>query len=389
MGALSCKFCEFHYHESKNEANIDNLNASQTNINERVKEIKSQYSSQISIDETKLKQMKNNFQKKLPEIGLKISENEFKNIIKEDINNYMERNKINIPKSFPQNNSLFQSEPIKFKNNNIYYGKWNKNNQMEGYGKYYIDDRKIIIEGIWENGSSVYGRIFFENGDIYEGYINNSLPDGKGKIKYSNKDSYEGDFKNGELTGVGKYIFSDKTEYNGNIQNGIFSGKGKMTWINGTEYNGNFSESYLNGEGTIKNNMNDKYHGMFEKNEFNGKGAYYYNNGDIYEGNFEYGIKKGKGKYIRRKDNVIFEGNWNDDLPNGTGIITYNDKKLKCFYRNGVFIGNSDNENNNTFNNIDKNIKPEKFSILPSSLPHLSNADISMNNTSQYAPDFY
>ena len=391
MGALSCKFCEIHYHENKAEANIDNLNGSQTNNNDRIKEIKSDL-SQISIDETRLKQIKNNFQKKLPEIGLKISENEFKNIITENINNYMETNKIDIPQTMNfKNNSIFQSEPIKFKNNNIYYGNWNENYQMEGYGKYYINDRKIIIEGIWENGRIIYGRIFFQNNDIYEGYINNSLPDGKGEIIYSNGDRYKGDFKNGELTGIGIYIFSDKTQYNGNIVNGIFNGKGIMKWINGTEYNGLFSESYLNGEGIIKNSRNEEYKGMFEKNEFNGKGTYCYNNGDKYEGNFEYGIKKGNGKYIRKNDNVSFEGNWNDDLPNGSGIITYNGKSIKCFYRNGVFIGNSDNENNDViFDKIEKNIKPGKITILPSSLPHLCNiGDTSATNMSQYVPDFY
>ena len=129
----------------------------------------------------------------------------------------------------------------------------------------------------------------------------------------------------------------------------------------------------------------EKYEGMFEKNEFNGKGIYYYSNGDVYEGNFEFGIKRGNGKFKRSIDNVIFEGNWNDDLPNGNGIIKKNESNIKGFWRNGAFIGSENEEKNNEIlNNIDKDIKPNKISIFPNSLPHLAIGDSS--NVSQFIP---
>ena len=58
----------------------------------------------------------------------------------------------------------------------------------------------------------------------------------------------------------------------------------------------------------------------------------------IYEGNFEFGIKRGNGKFIRNFDNIIFEGNWNDNLPNGNGLIKNKGSNIKGFWRNGVFI---------------------------------------------------
>ena len=35
---------------------------------------------------------------------------------------------------------------------------------MEGYGIYYIEDRKIITEGIWHEGNIIFGSIFFKMG---------------------------------------------------------------------------------------------------------------------------------------------------------------------------------------------------------------------------------
>jgi len=333
---------------------------------------------------TKLKSLnkiKNNLDKKLPEIGTYISLDEYNSYISQDIHNYIQKNKLNCKNYISPNVPTFLANPIKFKNNNIYYGNWNHNGEMEGYGIYYLNDRQIVTEGIWNKGNIVFGRIFLTNGDIYEGEMKNSIPDGKGKLIFSkNNEKYIGDFKMGEMTGQGTFIFDDNTEYSGYIENGVFNGKGKMKWENGTEYTGDFVDSTLCGEGTITNIQNEKYEGNFDKNEFNGEGTYYFNNGDIYKGNFEYGIKKGNGTYTRN-DNVVFEGNWNDDLPNGNGVITYSGNQLKGFWRNGAFVGGE--ESMDTFSNIDKNIKPYKFNIFPSSLAHLAITD---SNVSQYIP---
>ena len=379
----NCK-CDFHIYGLEPESNMEPFGGNQGINSNRPMEINSQYSQMSSMEQgPKLKQTNKNLEKKISQMGNIISENEFNNIINKDINNYIKKNVINFKDRIPQNISTFQLEPIKFKNNNIYYGNWNNNCQMEGYGIYYLNDNKVITEGVWNKGDIIYGRIFLTNGDIYIGEMKNSLPDGKGKYIFANKDIYEGDFKQGDMTGKGIFIFfPDNTKYQGDIEKGFFNGKGKMIWNNGVEYSGEFLDSYLNGNGTITSNIqNEKYHGMFEKNEFHGKGIYYYRNGDIYDGNFEYGIKSGYGKYTRN-DKVEFEGFWNDDLANGNGILTYRGNSLKGYFRNGVFIENSENEeNNDAFKNINKDIKPDKFSILPNSLPHLAIAD---SNASQY-----
>jgi hypothetical protein len=380
---MGCQ-CELHVHQNENEANMDQLDGSHVS---RPIEINSELSNKMSSRDKEAK-LKSNLKKNLPKIGTNIPLKEFNKIITPNINNYMSQNKLNAPNYSQSNISTFQSEPIQFKNNNIYYGNWNENNQMEGHGIYYIQDRKIITEGIWNKGNIVYGRIFFPEEDIYEMYegeMKNSLPDGKGKITFRNGDKYIGNFKHGEMNGNGNFIFADKTEYKGDLENGLFNGKGQMIWDNGTIYEGYFSDSTLTGEGTIYNGQNEKYQGNFDKNEFNGMGTYFYQNEDKYEGNFEYGIKRGNGKYFRSNDNIVFDGIWNGDLPNGNGIIKYRGNSLKGFWRNGVFIGNSENkeENEEIFNNIEKDIKPYKITIIPNSLPHLANLD---STTSQFIP---
>ena len=379
--------CKVFLHQ-KDEANMDEMKGTDGVNSNRPIEIISQYSQLSSMNKEKLlgkaDKIKNNLEKKLPEIGTYISENEFKSLINDNINEYMEKNKLNFQKYISPNISTFAANPIKFKNNNVYLGNWNINTEMEGYGMYYLTDNQgpVITEGIWNRGNIVFGRIFLSNGNIYEGEIKNSVPDGKGKITFSNGDIYKGDFKFGEMNGKGVFTFNDKAEYNGNIENGLFNGKGRLKWENGTEYEGNFANSTLSGSGIISNVQGEKYKGMFDKNEFNGEGIYYFRNGDEYEGTFEYGIKRGKGIY-RRSDNVTFEGFWNDDLPNGNGELSYLGNKIKGFWRNGAFVGNPEIEMGSleSFNGIDKNIKPYKISIFPSSLSHLAITD---SNTSQF-----
>ena len=387
----NCK-CEFHFNEKEKEANIDDNKNYPASVSNRPMEVLSQDSllnqKEQTGQENKLNKIKNNLQNLLPEIGSLIPLTEYNKIIPQKIYNYIQTNPLNYKKYIPPNTLTFKSNPIRFNGSgNIYYGNWNEKNEMESYGIYYINERNIIIEGVWVKGNIVFGRIFMSNGDIYEGEIKNSLPNGKGKFLYANGEEYKGDFVQGEMTGTGNFIFADKTKYNGAIENGVFNGEGKMKWENGTEYEGNFLNSALSGYGVITNIQKEKYKGYFDKNEFNGEGTYYYSNGDEYEGTFEYGIKRGKGIF-RRNDKVIFEGIWNDDLPNGNGALTYEGNKLKGFWRNGVLVGGSEIEKGNiqNFNNIDKDIKPYPISIYPNSLAHLA---ISDSNVSQYiAGDF-
>ena len=372
----SCNF-EIHFH-SVTEGN--KIKISESSKNKGDNDFFSITSSKTT-EKEKEKEIKNKLNEKIPELGKIIHIKDYENSVNQNIRSYI-NNKLNYKDYLQEDLITYKSFPIKFKNNNIYYGNWNENNEMEGYGIYYLNEQNVVTEGVWNKGNIKFGRIFFQKGDIYEGEMHHSVPHGKGKILFFNKDSYNGDFIMGEMTGKCTYIFSDKTIYIGEIQKGLFNGNGKMKWNNGIEYLGNFVDSSFSGKGKIFNIQGEEYEGNFDKNEFHGEGIYIFNNGDKYEGNFEYGIKKGKGKY-KKNDNIIFEGIWNDDLPNGNGIIYYEDNELKGFWRNGNIIGNPEiiQGNLNNFNNIDLNIRCCKANIYPNSLPHIATNE---NNFSLY-----
>ena len=381
MGNCSCIV---HYYKADNDANFAN------NISDiSYKEILSHSTNQKLKNNNEQKiitirqDMKANIEKKLSEFSCILNISDFEKLVNENIINYIKTHKLNYQEYLPSNLNTYKTNPIEFSNGNVYSGNWNLNGEIEGYGIYLIKNKNVITEGIWLKGNIIYGRIFFPNGDIYEGDIKNSVPHGNGMIIFKNEEIYKGDFENGEMTGKGTFIYSDKSYYSGKIKNGVFEGKGSIKWNNGTEYHGNFVNSVLSGKGKMyNNNTGEKYVGYFDKNEFHGEGVYTYRNGDIYEGNFEYGNRKGRGKY-KRNDKVEFDCIWVDDLPNGNGEVIYNNHKIKGFWRNGIIIRQKGISNGNMefVNDIDINIKPCKGSLCPNSLPHLAINDIV---TSQY-----
>ena len=318
------------------------------------------------------------FESKLPEFGKYYNINTFNDKIPEIAKNYMIGEVLNIPDNRNKNNKHYEMKPIQFENGNIYNGNWNENFKMDGLGKYYIEEGNIFIEGIWDDGELIYGRIFYPNENIYEGEIKNSNFNGKGKILFNNGDMYEGDFLEGDITGKGIFIYSDRTKYEGEIKNGEFKGHGIMKWTNDIQYEGEFSGAQLSNFGTLIGN-GEKYEGYFNNNYFNGKGIYIYNDGSSYKGDFEFGLKNGKGIYTK-KDKFIYEGDWANNMPHGIGKFIYKDYIILGIWRNGINVEISSFEKGDpsNFNNNDLNFEVESFCLMPHMLPNLETVDFNI-----------
>ena len=346
---------------------INNVNNDNNNNNNKIEE-------EIS-EPNKNDIFKKKFETKLVEFGEYITQEQFNEKIPESILTYMSKNQFEIPNDININNELYEMNPIKFKNGNIYQGSWNENIVMDGFGKYYIEAGKIFIEGIWDNGKSIYGRIYYPNNNIYEGHINNSTCHGKGKILFESGDTYKGDFVDGEIEGEGIFTFSDKTTYEGKFVKGDFNGHGIMKWPFGTTYEGEFNGAYLNNYGKLYDNNGEVYEGNFKNNYYNGKGKYTFNDGSIYEGDFELGLRNGKGIYTK-KDEFSFEGSWANDYPHGFGTYTSGDIQIKGIWRNGInaeiskFEGGKIDE----FNRDLLNFKIPDINLIPERLPNLNKA---------------
>ena len=290
----------------------------------------------------------------------KLTNDEFDKNIPENYLNYSNEHVFNLPPELKEKKDLHSVQPIKFKNGNIFKGKWNNESRMEGKGKYYVKDDNIFIEGLWENGELKYGRIFMPDGNIYKGEIKDSKYNGKGKLILTDAE-YEGLFENGEFK------------------------NGKLKWNNGYEYEGDFNGFCLNGKGKLINNEGDSYEGDFANNLFHGNGIYKYSKShDVYEGEFQYGMKKGKGKYIAQ-DKYIYDGNWDNDMPFGYGKLSNWDETctLKCTFRDGkiaeepIYIaGSKEIINPDTFD-----FKQEGMKLNVKSLSHIN---IPENETTQF-----
>ena len=376
MGCVQCKICnneeeknQFEYPQStlikdeNEEKNIINSEFYTYNTNMNTNSNINQTSPPNSVP------FLNEFEEKLSSFGKYISEEEFQTILSENKDNFYQTNE---PFPFHSKNQFHQKmKPIVLNQGNIYEGEWNENLEMDGYGKYFLNEDKVLAEGIWEKGELKKARIFYPNGEFYEGEMSNSCFNGKGKIIDINKNEFVGEFLNGEKTGEGKMSYNDGDEYIGNFMKNKFNGYGVFKWHIGIIYQGNFVNGLLEGKGILYWDE-EKYDGNFEKNLFHGEGIYTYSNGDVYEGNFEYGVRKGKGIY-KQKDGITFDGSWDNNVPNGFGKIYFNEKIIKCNYHNGKIIDKPVDEDGLYFNNIDYNFYLQKMNLPGQKLDHIPN----------------
>ena len=360
MGSDCMYFCykdnnEVINNSKKNEYNPDNTNIYTNNNNSNNNnQIKTISIEQIEIQENnKYDLFQQNLTSKLPEIGKLITKEQFNEKIPKSISTHSNMNKFQIPDNIVINKDTFELQPVELKNGDIYEGSWNENIIMDGKGKYYIEEEKLFFEGIWDKDKLIYGRIYYPNNNIYEGYINDFNCHGKGKLIYANGDIYEGEFNQGE-----------------------FNGHGIMKW-NISEisitYEGEFSGKYLNNYGKLISNNGEQYEGNLKDNLFNGKGKFTFEDGSTYEGDFELGKRNGKGIYIK-KDDFSYEGSWSNDLAHGLGSFTKGDIVIRGIWRNGinVEIFSKEGEQTNDFNNnILKFNVPNINLLLPDRLPHL------------------
>ena len=161
-----------------------------------------------TISDSAQKVFNERFNKEINELGEFIPNSNFQSQIPTNIKNYILKNKYNpIKKNINQNKQFYTIEPVQFQNGNIYKGTWNDLFEMDGYGHYYLKDDNVFVEGFWKNGELKNGRIFYPNGEIYEGEIKESLYNGKGRIIYKDKSIFEGNFIKGEKDREGKIIY--------------------------------------------------------------------------------------------------------------------------------------------------------------------------------------
>ena len=100
--------------------------------------------------------------------------------------------------------------------------------------------------------------------------------------------------------------------------------KGKLVGSHGHIYEGDILNEKPDGEGKLYFENKLVYEGHFENGVFEGFRKKYYDNDDYYIGEFKNNKMKGKGKMFDKNNNLVYEGDFSDDEPDGFGKLISN-----------------------------------------------------------------
>lgn len=183
----------------------------------------------------------------------------------------------------------------------------------------------------------------------------NGVPDGKGKVWYQNGDVYDGDVKGGKPDGVGSYRYSNGARYDGNWRDGAPHGFGTAVFViagssraagevSEETYEGDWVCGQCSGHGTYKFADGSSYTGEWVSGAPSGNGIFAHCPGDVMSvksggvSNYRYvgvwdspGLPNGRGRFEATADDesgrqISYEGNWSNGLPSGEGKATFGNK---------------------------------------------------------------
>jgi len=159
---------------------------------------------------------------------------------------------------------------IDITNKVFYCGYLNNDFKPEGNG-FMVNNNSDYIKGYFNNGISIVKNSKMKlNNNKFECDILNGIPDGDGKIFYQNGDIYNGSISLGYHHGKGRIIYKVGTIYDGEWNMGLKEGTGELIedtylykgeWLNNKKHGKGemkYSNTILNGEW-----YEDKKHGEF------------------------------------------------------------------------------------------------------------------------------
>eukprot|EP00746_Dinoflagellata_sp_MGD_P071545 gnl/MRDRNA2_/MRDRNA2_29125_c0_seq1.p1 gnl/MRDRNA2_/MRDRNA2_29125_c0~~gnl/MRDRNA2_/MRDRNA2_29125_c0_seq1.p1 ORF type:complete len:510 (+),score=105.35 gnl/MRDRNA2_/MRDRNA2_29125_c0_seq1:129-1658(+) len=219
------------------------------------------------------------------------------------------------------------------------------------------------FEGTYQNNKKQgFGTQFWTNGDVYRGYWEDDKMHGRGEYYYSSGSWYAGSFHRGKRHGDGYFAWPNGDTYDGQFVSGQRTGKGDMTfavggsykgkWRNGQEhgegmyasdaegsYTGQFADGCFHGTGLQILPNNDRYEGQFISGKRTGTGVYDFANGDRYEGCVSNNQRIGKGIFTSKSHNLTYDGQWQDNMPEGAGTLKVNKDEGDAFEYEGQWEG--------------------------------------------------
>ena len=281
--------------------------------------------------------------------------------------------------------SVMHGRGVLYDGKYYYAGYWN-DNEPSGYFNRYNNDRVLNFQGYFLKDFKINpkkkGKVFFTNGERYEGYFHKNKMDGFGTYYFPSGNSFTGTFSKGKFNGTGKYFYDnglitemityrnneiiskskkiredyrDPNSYNffnqikdcypGVIEHllevpPLRDSEGELYWWKHVFNNGDIYIGQINNQKNMYGRcciiyINAKityFVGYIKNQEFFGEGSYYDCQWKrIYEGSFEHNQKSGFG-ILWRDDGSTYAGEFINDKPNGKGVL--------YFKNNSRFEGN-------------------------------------------------
>jgi hypothetical protein len=163
-------------------------------------------------------------------------------------------------------------------------------------------------------------RITYDNGEIYEGEVQQGFKEGAGKMIWPSGAYYEGHWKRDRACGLGVFKQNGST-YSGQFENDELV-HGKFTSADESEiYEGYFKNHKFEGEGTLIKRGFYTYEGQFRDNLKDGKGRIIFQGGDEFEGEFKRGKFEGFGVFKSKSHQ--YEGEFKNGEYHGKGKYTW------------------------------------------------------------------
>lgn len=104
--------------------------------------------------------------------------------------------------------------------------------------KYVTKTKQRIIQ--YDDETKESGIIYYPNGKMYSGGIEDGLCSGYGLLYFENKLIYQGQWKYNRMNGQGVYYFNNGDTYEGQIEDEYAHGKGILT-ILGSRFDMNYN----------------------------------------------------------------------------------------------------------------------------------------------------
>ncbi len=207
----------------------------------------------------------------------------------------------------------------------------NSTKPIKGFVEFAFIDRSIFCGEVEFDDYSFFpsnkGNILFEKNTFYKGEFLSGKRSGRGiYLAFKNENKYlitEGIFQEDQLnTGrifndVNKFKFNYKEDSKQNIDNdnklineSMVDNKDNL--IENYVFDGSFANNQFK-RGTLIYGNGDKYVGEFLDNKRHGEGTYFYINGSYYKGEWKYNLKHGKGKYYDKTNNMLVQGEWENN----------------------------------------------------------------------------